>query len=351
MKHKNTEFLTFDENAPSPSKIERIIRYVILDPTDRKSAVENRVLDEYQHKGTFVGLFNRMVEEQTISKSKEDGKFIIPTSFTDKKLTEDGSIHRTADNVDLWFMLPVDVDGGMTIEQAKKKWADYTYILYTSFNHRKDGLDKFRMLFLLSTPIPDAEFTKRKKAIYEWLGDGVDRTCLYRSRGFYMPTFNTDNKNERVLELNQGKVLDIFPFKAEEPVAQVIREQSETTDEQREELLDKLQQTEMGYETWWQMVEGLKSNGFSVGDLISISQGNPLHESPTLPHKTPEVCAKYWNSQRMGSPGLGKLIAIIRKSHPGYRLKRDNTAEIDKVIDEKRAQLEKIRAMLNGEGK
>ncbi len=51
--------------------------------------------------------------------------------------------------------LVFDFDGAMPIELAKERFKDYSYVGYTSHSHlEKEGIEKFRIIIQLTSPIP-----------------------------------------------------------------------------------------------------------------------------------------------------------------------------------------------------
>lgn len=299
------------------------LQFTILTPNHCDSVNENRILPAYRHEATFTELYNFMQDTRMICHRKEDGKFIIPSSFV-----AGDCVARLAENVLDWYMLPIDIDGGMTIDAAKQKWKDYNYILYTSFNH-SDSLHKFRLLIELEHPMPDKTFERKRKAIYEWLGDGIDRTCLYRSRGFYLPTSNINNPTPPILEINYAKPLDWTIFSDEVEVTQNYAPIECSTDD-RQRILAKLRETTIdSYETWWQMISAMKNSGYSLQDAISVSAGNRLHDSSSFKNKTVQDVTQYYNRQhsKPNERSIGFLIKLIRKQFPDFKMTSNSTSQ------------------------
>jgi hypothetical protein len=190
-----------------------------------RAATENRIVPPMQYESSFRELFDWMLDHVEYVERKEEGSFIIPSTFifedyipariiqTDghERILYDDDGHtyvgRYAANVNCMTLLPVDIDGGMRIEEARERWKDYQYIIYSSFNHLADGkTHKFRMLFEYRQPIKNPAYFSRRKHILSWLGGEalVDQTCLSRARGFYLPTFGKHNSKHIVLEINHG---------------------------------------------------------------------------------------------------------------------------------------------------
>jgi hypothetical protein len=111
------------------------------------------------------------------------------------KLDESGNpfTWKGSANIEQWYMLPCDIDNDVTINEAKQKFKDYEYVLYTTFNHQTGDTpkDKFRILFLLKNPVTTRELNARKPAIMKWLGSH-DKSSLANFRGFYLPSHSVE---------------------------------------------------------------------------------------------------------------------------------------------------------------
>jgi len=96
--------------------------------------------------------------------------------------------HRCAANsIGVQNTLWLDFDEGMTIEEAKERFKDYWYVIYTSMNHQKEkhGLpacDRFRVVLKVKEPMP------KEKAHYQEVMEkiaqdlGADDACKDYSR-------------------------------------------------------------------------------------------------------------------------------------------------------------------------
>lgn len=96
--------------------------------------------------------------------------------------------HRCASNsIGVQNTLWLDFDDGLTIEQAKEKFKDYWYVIYTSMNHQKEkhGLpacDRFRVVLKVKEPMPKEK--DRYQAVMEKIAQdlGADDACKDYSR-------------------------------------------------------------------------------------------------------------------------------------------------------------------------
>ncbi|CAB4200239.1 AAA domain containing protein [uncultured Caudovirales phage] len=110
--------------------------------------------------------------------------------------------HRKADSFLKTEAIALDIDDGMTLDQAKKEFADYAHIILPTKSHRKEKngkvADRFRVILPLEKPITDAD---TYYATWQALKDrypAIDPACKDPSRMWY--------KSERVESLKaQGK--------------------------------------------------------------------------------------------------------------------------------------------------
>lgn len=112
-------------------------------------------------------------------------------------LDENGcsQIGRLAANVRSINSIVLDYDGGETISQVRNRLSGYIHLGYTSYSHRKNNIDRFRVIVpLLDSVTPDF-LRKRKKSILEFAGD-CDPSTLSVGRAFYIPSCPAEMKNE-----------------------------------------------------------------------------------------------------------------------------------------------------------
>lgn len=96
--------------------------------------------------------------------------------------------HRCAANsIGVQNTLWLDFDDGLTIEEAKEKFKDYWYVIYTSMNHQKEkhGLpacDRFRVVLKVKEPMPKEK--EHYQSVMERIAQdlGADDACKDYSR-------------------------------------------------------------------------------------------------------------------------------------------------------------------------
>ena len=65
----------------------------------------------------------------------------------------------------------------MTVDEAKEHFSDLEYLGYTSHNHKKDGIEKFRLVFPLTEPVTPDDIRNRKDEILSW-AESADKSTL-----------------------------------------------------------------------------------------------------------------------------------------------------------------------------
>lgn len=96
--------------------------------------------------------------------------------------------HRCAANsIGVQNTLWLDFDEGITIEEAKEKFKDYWYVIYTSMNHQKEkhGLpacDRFRVVLKVKEPMPKEKGRYQEVMEKIALDLGADDACKDYSR-------------------------------------------------------------------------------------------------------------------------------------------------------------------------
>ena len=130
-------------------------------------------------------------------------------------------VKRRKANVKQVDLLILDYDDGLTIQDAKLRFAGYEYVGYTSYSHlTKNGVEKFRLVFPLSTPIPawiEKDEQQRERAWGDWYylrksleGFAVDcdPASFNANQIFYVPSVHPDNANLAEVWHNKGQRLD-----------------------------------------------------------------------------------------------------------------------------------------------
>ena len=260
---------------------------------------DNRIFPNEQGELTWREFVNDIVKDNELLAQKTDALLLSPCQFkratdsgckhapvtpgeAEKGLGEVGSVKldelgnpftwKGSANIEQWSMLPCDIDMDVTINEAKERFKDYEYVLYTTFNHQTGATpkDKFRLLFLLKNPATTSQLKARKIAIKKWLGSH-DKSSLADFRGFYLPSHSEENKDFVEFFHNEGKALDLNDFASTQPKPKIIK--AVKADYDKDRILDDL--TKIGtlaYQDWFGVCCALKDNGFDYSDFEAVSK-------------------------------------------------------------------------------
>lgn len=84
-------------------------------------------------------------------------------------------VRRVQQNITEMSCLAIDFDKNWSIEQALDLYKDEEFVLYTSYSHQSEGVDRFRMIFPLAVPLPiqkmrsPGELTINETTVYPFL--------------------------------------------------------------------------------------------------------------------------------------------------------------------------------------
>jgi len=134
-------------------------------------------------------------------------------------------VKRRKSNIKQVQLLILDYDDGMSIEEAKSRFAEYEHIGYTSYNHLvKGGIEKFRLVFPLKTSIPAwihkdesgrevawGEWYYLREALETFAGD-CDPASFNANQIFFVPSVHPDNAHFAEVWHNTGQLLDWEQF-------------------------------------------------------------------------------------------------------------------------------------------
>ena len=196
-----------------------------------------------------------------------DGLAIVPAIIKDN--------HRTSENFIESTIVMVDIDDGLTIEQATVDplYIEYASGYYTTTSHKPDH-HKFRIVFELEETITDANaMTSLYSALISHFGG--DKACKDASRLFYgNPTPASKSYKEAVLpSVIVNKLIDDYNSKKEAEALAAFEKQAqyvnrEQTDSEKQLILELIHSGFHGnYNTITSIGWALQNSGFSVMDF------------------------------------------------------------------------------------
>jgi hypothetical protein len=287
-------------------KLMKITKFTLFNSTG------SPVIDKHRFESTWDDLATVLTEHQILD-HKEDAKLISPVSFVPfdqgvrfNEYDDKIYLKRCKQNIDQWFMLPVDIDGEMSIQEAKERFKDYEYVLYTSYNHGINGAEKFRLFFPLLNPVKNEEVFKRVKAIHAWLW-GADKTTLSQSRQFYLPSCSAENYKRRHAHRNKGNFLDILYFDIEDKPEIVRKDYGTVEDDFKAVVLEMLGRVrDVDYDVWWKIGSAMQDAQMTYPQFEAVSD--------TLrSHRPDRNCEAQWESSRGGEVSFGYIINLLKE--------------------------------------
>lgn len=236
------------------------------------------------------------------------GKAYAPAGFKDG--------HRKRENYLLdTNVVFLDIDDGMTLNEAQTMFADLKCFYTTTRSHQKEkvtksgvvkpAIDRFRVAIKLDSPInlPDGEYQIAMQSIFDFYGS-VDRATKDPARFYFSSPADcevwfskgTTELNWRELYEKAKKIRAIEHQRRLEQASE-----REATSDDIEKALNKID-PDCPYQTWVECGMALKSElgdaGFDVWDSWS-ARGRGYVERDMMPK---------WNSFKGGSIGIGTLF-------------------------------------------
>ena len=298
--------------------------------TTIKSIFDNEIAESNCHDMTWER-FCEIMSRFTISKNKNDVMLLSPVAYYSKEealeVTDSGYTRRCADNVKYWYMLGIDIDGQTTIEKAQERFADYAYVLYTTFSHQSEEkpYDCFRIFMLLEEPVSNEDFVSRKEAIQDFIGER-DKSTLASSRGFYIPSC-PENSDHATFYCNEGKAIDLLSF---EPTVQEIfvsvSNHEAPTEEFKQKILEQLGNLwEVDYDTWWKICSAMQDGGYALPEFEALSKTIRSHRKNN--------CKAQWNCSKRKPIPFGFLVNLVVEKFGSACLTSSSSKAKNKELD------------------
>lgn len=140
-----------------------------------------------------------------------------PTDDPDAKRNKQLEYSRCNANVLGKDLLVLDIDNDtakgrstLSIDEAMRRFADYEFLLYTSYNHsnpEKGNADRFRIVFPLSAHCTKADWELRREQM-KFLWPFADPASFVLSQPFYLPVVHPDRQADYQCHTHHGKWMD-----------------------------------------------------------------------------------------------------------------------------------------------
>jgi hypothetical protein len=168
----------------------------------------NNINEAYIHPDVVVDcdfetVVNILKESQQLVTNKTDPQMFNLCSWIDDFESPEhksGYIRRCKSNVAQIYALLLDIDGTRTLEDAVSEFAEYEFLIYSTYSNSQDK-EKFRLILPLNTPLTRLEFDQRHDNMCATFD--VDRASFTISQAFYLPCYNKDNANISFIHWNQ----------------------------------------------------------------------------------------------------------------------------------------------------
>jgi len=280
------------------------------EPTDHWKAIIGR-----QYETTWQDFRDFILEKYYIKdEEKKKAKAIIPCSFQHEIFCKkiEGKILKQGVNTDLYYMLPLDVDGLCSIEKFNELLfnMDLTFVAHTSKNHKgpeKGYQDCFRVYIPLKEPVLHSEIALRKKTLLATFNNVLDDTGFSNSRHFSQPCLSWQCQPP-ITWFNNGECFDLLSIEHDPQIIYECSEKKfrENDDEFKNKVFEHLKLLpDLHYKEWMEIAPALRNEGFTFNDFCEISyntQGN---------HR--ERWEYHWNSTKSYRHDIGYLINLCKK--------------------------------------
>lgn len=167
--------------------------------------------------------------KHSICERKEDIGLFSGSIFKNAEIEKAGRRKEFVSSVSL---LVLDYDGTLSIEDARNRFNQYTYLGYTSYNHLKsEGVEKFRLIFPLTSAIPahyevdeygieksKGDYYKLTEAIMEF-APGCDPIFSRPTQFYYLPSCPAQFEAVAEIWTNESNILDWTKWKINDEYA------------------------------------------------------------------------------------------------------------------------------------
>lgn len=137
-----------------------------------------------------------------VRKGDKDGWAWIPCSVRDP------AVGRSQANMDKAYLLVLDIDTGMLLNDVKSRIAGFEAVIHSSYSHTPEK-PKWRVVLPLAAPIPAAQIGTVFDHFQEKFDGLLDASCGHDpARLYYLPACPKDARHLFVYEHLEGELLD-----------------------------------------------------------------------------------------------------------------------------------------------
>jgi len=217
----------------------------------------------------FIGASFLSIEDDGIE-FVENNEGVVITDDNGEKI-----LKRAGSNINQYHLLTLDYDDGMTIDEAKERFGELEYLGYTSHNHKKDDIEKFRLVFPLTKPVSPDDIRNRKDAILRW-AESADKSTLSIGRFFYLPSCPEDRLEHAEVWCNDGKLLDLLSFEMNQSKTTKVSKPVDTekfSTAVKEAIKNGLKEIgAVNHDPYFKIAASMFNAGMTLQDFIEVSE-------------------------------------------------------------------------------
>jgi len=228
-------------------------------------------------------------------------------------ITEDNGnkiVKRVGSNIIKYHLLTLDYDDGMKIDEAKERFGELEHLGYTSHNHKKDGIEKFMLVFPLTEPVTPDDIRNRKDDILSW-AESADTSTLSIGRFFYLPSCPEDRLEHAEVWCNNGKLLDLLSFEVNKSKTTKLSKSVE--DEKfstavKEAIKNGLKEIgAVNHDPYYKIATSMFRGGMTLQDFIEVSEYlKPNHDQ--------SIWLEQWkHSSKLNDISPGFIINLLKE--------------------------------------
>ena len=158
------------------------------------------------HSKGSLSLSDYLVADDKTRKAEKDGLAWIPCSI------KDPLGRRLQENMDLAYLMVLDIDDGLPLEIIHSVLSKYEYALHSSYSH-SPSKPKWRVVLPLAQPIPASELPSLFDHMNGLFDGKLDASCGHDpARLYYLPACPADAEDQYVFKHHEGVFLDPDKF-------------------------------------------------------------------------------------------------------------------------------------------
>ena len=142
------------------------------------------------------------IADKEVQKQEKDGPAWMPATL------KDPSLGRTGSNIDELHFIVLDIDHGISFEQAKNKVADFAALVHTTYSHRPED-PRLRVVLPLAHPVVAGQVKPLFEFFKSRFDNKLDTSCCEPARLFYLPACPKDAVQHYRCEFTEGRFLEI----------------------------------------------------------------------------------------------------------------------------------------------